>query len=576
MKSFLATFVERLRDRLAYIDALPQLTLLGLVTGILAGGVIVLFRWAIEWPLDWLLPGHGDSLEGLSQAGRFAVPLLGALTLGLLLHWLPPAWRPTGIGHVLDRMHNHQGRMPLGNMVHQFLGGAWSLISGQSVGREGPAVHLGAGCGSVLGQWLRLPNNSLRPLAGCGVAAAIAASFNTPMAGVIFAMEVVMLQYTIAGFIPVIMAAVAGTTITHLAFGGSVALIVPPTAMSQLSELPLLAVLGLLAAVVSALFIRLQVACSVRFQNLPIWVRFGAAGLLTGTFAMSLPQVLGMGYATIDHAVAGQLGIVLLLAILVAKALASAVSLGVGIPGGVVGPCLVMGAVLGAAVQNVAQMLLPGTPSEVTLYVVLGMGAVMAAVLNAPLAAMMTILELTYNPHTLFPGMLVVVTACLATRSLFQCDGLFPMLLRAQNRWRSSQTPEVGGLATMLTRVGVRSVMARHIVASPLHITPAQAQSLLSSHPQWLVLEGDLVLHPADLLAYCAELADPEEATPIDLTEIPARRWQTTAVDLEANLMEVLQAMNEAQVDVACVKRRAGARCKGVVTREQIENYYRL
>lgn len=553
---------------------MPQLTLLGLVTGILAGGVIVLFRLAIEYPLDWLLPAHNP--EALSQAARFVAPVFGALVLGLVVHWLPKAWRPTGIGHVLDRMHNHQGRMPLSNMVYQFLGGAWCLISGQSVGREGPAVHLGAGCGSVLGQWLRLPNNSLRPLAGCGAAAAIAASFNTPMAGVIFAMEVVMLEYTIAGFIPVILAAVAGTTITQVAFGGSVALTVPPTALSQLTELPLLAGLGLAAAVVSALFIRLEVGCAVRCQNLPVWLRFSVAGLLTGALTIWLPQVMGMGYTAIDQAATGQVGILLLVGILLAKVVATAVSLGLGMPGGVVGPCLVMGAVLGAAVQTLALMFLPGSPSEVALYVVLGMGAVMAAVLNAPLAAMMTILELTYNPHILFPGMLVVVTACLVTRSVFRCDGLFPTLLRAQNKWRSSHTPEAGGLAASLMRVGVRSLMARHIVSSPLQVTPVQAKSLLSGRPQWLVLEGDLLLHPADLVAYCAQLENLEDETPIDLTEIPGRRLQTVSANLETSLMEVLHTMNEAQVDAVCVKRRAGDRCQGVVTRDQIENYYRL
>lgn len=588
VRARLSLRAEGLRDQLAHIDALPQITLLGLMTGILAGLIIVLFRWVIDIPLGLALPDHGENFEALAGSTRFLLPIVGGLILGLILQRVNKLYHSAGIGHVLDRIQNHQGRMPLGNFINQFAGGALCLLAGQSVGREGPAVHLGAGCGSLLGQWLRLPNNSLRPLAGCGVAAAIAASFNTPMAGVIFAMEVVMMEYTIAGFIPVILAAVAGTTITHLVFGPDITFITPQIVMGNILELPLMAITGLVVAVFAAAFIRLQGLCCKQSLNRPIWLRFLFAGIVTGILALWVPQIMGVGYDTISAAIAGEIGIGLLIAIVIAKLVATGVSLGVGMPGGVVGPCLVMGATVGGAVGVIAHLLMPGSASHVGFYVILGMGAMMGAVLNAPLAAMMAILELTYNPHIIFPGMLVVVAACLTTRWVFRCDGLFQTLLRIQGKYREPLNSESGMIHQMLSRTGIRSIMDKHIVYSAQQIAYARAESLLQHHPHWILLEDNRVLlHPADLLAYLEQNPakdDNDSEQSLDLMEIPARRLQTTAISLEANLYEALQAMNNSQVDAVCVTTNKDStitnkyadRIKGIVTREKLENYYRL
>ena len=223
MITYIATHTRnalaRFRHRLADIDALPQLTLLGIAIGCAAGLLIVLFRYAIELPLSYILPGNNENFEGLSHFWHFALPVAGALIIATGLHHLKDKDRSVSVGHVLERLHNFQGRMPLTNMIVQFIGGAISLITGQSVGREGPAVHMGASIASLIGQKLQLPNNSLSTLIGCGVAAAIAASFNTPVAGVIFAMEVVLMSYSITGFIPVMMASVCGALIARATFG---------------------------------------------------------------------------------------------------------------------------------------------------------------------------------------------------------------------------------------------------------------------------------------------------------------------------------------------------------------------
>lgn len=568
--------VEQLRTRLADINALPQLTLLGLLSGILAGLVIVAFRLVVEMPLAWFLPEHGANFEGLSHSLRFALPLTGALILGLSLQWIARRHHGTGVTHVLDRLQNHQGYLPLGNMLTQFLGGALALLSGHSAGREGPAVHLGAGSASLLGQWLKLPNNSLRPLAACGVAAAIAASFNTPLAGVIFAMEVVLMEYTIAGFIPVILAAVAGSTITQLVFGPGIVFSSGQELTGNLAELPVMALMGLLVGLAAASYSRLHTSCTARTQKLPVWLRFTAAGMVAGLGGLALPQVMGMGYDTIDAALSGNFGLWLLTGIVVVKLLVTAITLGLGIPGGVIGPCLVIGACLGGAAGLASAQLLPIAVSEAGVYAILGMGAMMGAVVNAPLAAMIAIMELTYNPGIIFPGMLVVVIACLTSRALFASEGLFVTLLQIEGKYHQ---PEL--MQQLLSRAGVRSIMQRSFRTAERRMSREQCRSLLQAKPEWLILkEKELMMSAADLVRYLeqSELEPKSESTQkeaIDLLEIPAQRRELLPISPRANLYQAWQLMQQKQVD-ALVVEGPGYGFAGILTREAIESYYRI
>ncbi|MEJ1336636.1 MAG: chloride channel protein, partial [Candidatus Sedimenticola sp. (ex Thyasira tokunagai)] len=236
--------LEQLRLHLSRPDALIQLALLGLITGLLAGGVIVLFRVIVEAAQLGLLPGsHAESFETLPPWARLLLPLLGGLVIGLAFTWRSKGFSVLGVAGVMERMAYHQGYLTLRAFVQQFFGAAVALISGHSVGREGPHIFLGAASGSLLGQYLTLPNNSIRTMVGCGTAAGIAASFNTPLAGVIFALEVVMQEYTVASFIPVILAAVSATVVSVAIFGSAPAFTIPVLQLGSLSEIPLLILL---------------------------------------------------------------------------------------------------------------------------------------------------------------------------------------------------------------------------------------------------------------------------------------------------------------------------------------------
>lgn len=563
-------YAESLRDQLAGAESLPQLTILGLLTGIIAGAIIVLFRWTVELPLNYFLPGSFENFEAISSIMHFALPATGAIVLGLIMQLVDKRHHATSIGHVMDRLQNHQGRMPLGNVITQFFGGAICLLTGQSVGREGPAVHLGAGSGSLLGQWLKLPANSLRPLAGCGVAAAIAACFNTPMAGVIFAMEVVIMQYTIIGFIPVTLAAVAGAAMTRFAFGPEIAFINAQSVMGDLHELPLMGLVGLVVAIFSAAYIRLHgVSCRWALER-PIALRFTLAGLFTGVCSLWIPQIMGVGYDTISSALAGEIGFALLLAIAITKLLATSISLGMGMPGGVVGPLLFIGACIGGAVGSAAQLLMPGSASAIGFYVILGMGAMMGATLNAPLAAMMAILELTYNSNIIFPSMLVVIVACLTTRWVFRCDGLFQHVLRIQGKFRSTEVTE-----QLLCHTGVRNLMDRHLVVSDNQINITTARQLISHQPHWILLrENNQLLQPADLHTYLQICCDENQ---VNLQEIPARRYDLARIGADANLFEALELMNRHQLDALWVESLSDSHQPlGIISRRNIDNYYHI
>lgn len=580
--------LERARTQLSAQQALSLLVLLALIIGVCAGLVVIGFRQLSEGPAILYLPQLED-FESLPPTWRFALPLGGALVLGLIFQWVAPSGRPTGVVHVLDRLHNHQGKMPIKNAILQFLGGALALLSGQSIGREGPSVHLGAASGSWVAYRLRLPNNTARTLLACGVAAAIAASFNTPLAGVIFAMEVVMLEYTVAGFLPVMIAAVSGSAATRLAFGHQAAFSVPASQLESLAELPILFVCALVIGALASLFIVSQRRLVPLQQKHSPILRFLLAGAATGLLALWVPEILGTGYDTLELAMLGQLGIAALSAIVLAKLTATALATGLGIPGGVIGPSLILGACIGGAGGHLANLWLGAATASPGLYAMVGMAAMMAALLNAPLAALLAILELTYNPNVLFPGMMTIVVACLVSRQLFSCEGIYQESLRALGK---SGTPS--WRAQLLSRVGVASVMERAVAVTPQRLERAHAERLIEQQPAWLLIGGvdtPQALRTADLANFLqrpqkepeAEGAPPKEEEKVDLLRLPGERLQLAPLSWRATLLEAQEQLERHGADALYIGRDydqgnpgvLNSDVAGIILPQHIEHYYR-
>ncbi len=571
--------LDESRIRLARPDALLPLALLGLATGLLAGGVIVLFRLSVEGMQDGLLPGQGaENYEQLPGWARLLLPLAAALLLAAMFRWFAKGVHVLGVARVLERMAYHQGRCTPRAFLLQFIGAALAIVGGHSVGREGPHIFLGASAGSMLGQQLKLPNNVIRALVGCGTAAGIAASFNTPLAGVVFALEVVMLEYSVASFIPVILAAVSATTLSNLVFGDQPAFTLPAMEMGSLAELSLVLVLGVAAGATSAAFIQTVQGVAGRSRGIPIWWRMLLAGALVGAIGWWLPQVMGIGYDSVETALNGGFALTLLLMLLVGKLLATSLCIGLGVPGGMIGPALFIGAMLGGLLAKLAAASPFGLESHVGFYVLLGMGAMMAGSLQAPLAALTAMLELTDNPDIILPGMLAVVVAGLTAGEVFGKKSLFITMLRA-----SGLDYDTHPVSQALRRVGVGSVMNRSFARVPRSLALARARQILADAPAYLLVDDDgaPVLMPAVELARFVESQDAAVADEqaIDLLAMPARRLEVETIGLQANLQEARAAFDAHAVDALVVRRMTAPgifRVYGILTPDILERAYRL
>jgi len=426
-RSRFARLHERLRLRFMGSRDAFVLAVVGLGVGICAGLVNIGFRASIELPQRLLLPPGGFS--DLPELERLASPVAGMLLAVLVLYAVARGHADTGVTHVLERLVYASDRLPFKNAVVQFVAGSLVLLFGMSMGREGPAIHLGAASGSLIGERLRMTSSAVRTLIGCGVAAAIGAGFNTPLAGVILAIEVVLIEYTVGGFTPVLLAAVAGASLARVFYGDSPAFVVPEIAFGTLWELPYIVAMGLAIGAYAAAFIaaaRTVMRCT---RHWPWWSALLAAAVLVGTIGVFVPQVMGVGYDIIESTLGGRYGVQALAAIALMKLVATALGVGTRVPAGLIGPTLVMGAVLGSIFGIVGTTLVPDGTSNVALYAMLGMAAMMGASLHAPLSALVAVLELTGNPHVILPGMLAIMTATLATRHLFHCESIFVMQL---------------------------------------------------------------------------------------------------------------------------------------------------
>jgi H+/Cl- antiporter ClcA len=551
--------------------ALLPYSLLGLAAGLLSAAAVLCFEWFIAALGSlWLAEGSPDAFEDLSPHLRFAIPVVGAAALGIIYTLLKPDDREAGIVHVLSRMHSHYGHLPMKNALVQFSCGALALATGHSGGREGPGVHLGAAMSSGLCSALRLPHNSQRILIACGTAGSIAAAFDTPLAGVVFAMEVIVAEYTVVGFTPVLLAAISATTLSQALRGGFTDFVIPEMPLSSLFELPLIVLIGAAAGVAAGIFSWL-LKMLMRLSTWPVWLRFLAVGLFTGTLGLAVPGALGLGYDSLGLALMGQLAPVALGFLLVAKLLATAITVGLGMPVGVIGPSLLIGGCLGGLVGVAGSTVMPGYGSDIALYVVIGMGASMAAMLNAPLAALLAVIELTGNVSVVFPTMLAIVTATLTATAVLDTRSAHQTVLRHLERI----IPE-DPISQLLHQTNVLTAMDRSICV--LNHGLGKSEFPVGNTPHWCLLKREdehlALVRGADVYTQIENL---DEGEHIDLLEQDIRRWTMTQLSPRATLREALDAMRRNDVEAAVVldTRMPGDLCiRGVLTRDIIDQFY--
>jgi H+/Cl- antiporter ClcA len=476
---------------------------------------MALFLLGIDLILQQLNGANRDDFESLSTTTRFILPVAGSLILILLFRFTPTHTHSVGITHVLDRLQRGRSRLPVGNAVFQFFAALVSLGSGHSVGQEGPAVHIGAGIANQLGQTANRVPSQLRLLIGCGTAAAISSAFDTPLAGVLFAMEVILMEYSLLGFTPIIAASVTSAATTRWLFGEHPAFFTDQVYQTNPGDLPSLLITGILLGLLAAAFNR-SVRLFLQLRLHQRAARILLAGLITGVLAIWVPQVLGLGYDTINQSINGELVWSVLLLVLVAKFIATAAAVGLGVPAGLIGPTLFIGASAGGLIGS----LLPGAGSP-AFYALLGMAAMMSAVLHAPLAALVAVLELSLNAHAVFPAMIVVLGANLVCQHGFRIPSIFHSLLSAQGL-----TIETSPVRNALAQRSLSELATGQFTRLDLTLQDEQVLRVIKDAQRWVVLH----LSDADYLI---------EKTPLTLAvqdwyQLPVASRPELAVALKA------------------------------------------
>ncbi|MDJ0607561.1 MAG: chloride channel protein [Kiloniellales bacterium] len=422
-----STVLRRLLDRTKRFGRNDQLVLSGLavVIGSAAGGAAILFREAISL-VQWAFYGEpGQELTtiaaGLDWWVVLLTPALGGLLVGLMVRWIMPDRRPQGVADVIESNALFGGRMSLRTGFKAALVSATSLGVGASTGREGPMVHLGACLGSWLARRLHLGRRLSRTLLGCGVAAAVAASFNAPIAGVFFALEVVVGHYALSAFAPIVISGVTGTLVSRAYYGDFPAFILPEeNVIASVLEFPAFALLGIVSAVAAIVLMRSTMFAERVAQGLPVpaWSRPALAGLALGAIAIFYPEVLGVGYQATDEALRENYDLTLLLGLIVAKTAATAICLGGGFGGGVFSPSIFIGAMVGGAFGVIATLSFPDLSSGHGAYTMIGMGAMAGAVLGAPISTILMIFELTNDYALTVAVMIATVIASVITQQV--------------------------------------------------------------------------------------------------------------------------------------------------------------
>ena len=419
----MTTITDQIRDKFRSILMFDQnMLILAALLGFLAGFASTFFRWMIEF-FESIFSVKGFSLAGIPpQTYPFLLPLmpmLGGLFIGLICKYFPNAVKENGVHKVMYAVALNDGKVRKRTIASCAVTSSITIGSGGSAGREGPTVQIGAAVGSTIGQLLHLSTERMRVLVGCGAAAGIAASFNAPLAGVLFALEIILGDFAIHTFSPIIIASVIGTVTGRALEGNEVTFNVPVHELVHPTEIIFYLALGMLCGIVARLFtfmyFYIQQVFEEKLKTADIY-KPAIGGLIVGMISIFMPQILGNGYDVMEQALTGQMfwGLAFLLVFM--KIICTSITLGSGGMGGVFAPSLFIGAMVGTAFGSSVHFIFPTLSASAETYSVVGMGAVAGAVMQAPLTNILMLFELT-NDYTLI---LPIMATCIAASYTYQ------------------------------------------------------------------------------------------------------------------------------------------------------------
>jgi len=460
-QGIISNLAQRLH-RHVHTEMLLWATLLGFLAGL--GSIlfkkIILFIQTHTFGSD-----IGNLAEIASQLPWYTlllIPSLGGLAVGVLTVFFAPEAKGHGVPEVMNAVVLTGGRIRPRVAIVKMLSSALSIGTGGSVGREGPIVQIGAAIGSFFGQIAKLPPRTIRIFVGCGAAAGISATFDAPIAGAIFALEVILGDFGIEAFTPIIFSSVIGSVTVKALSGGEAifgTLSLPYQLVSPW-EIITYSFLGIMAGFIGLLFsksIYYSEDLFNKFTFVPSFLKPCLGGLMLGGLACFFPHVLGVGYETIGEALQNNLPLLILLSLIVCKIVATSIALGSGWSGGILAPSLFIGSMVGGVIGTFMHNLFPNVTATPGAYALVGMGALVAATTQAPLSAIIILFELTNDYSIILP----LMVACVVANNF--SDKFSRTSIYTEKLYRRGIDLKEGRELNILRSVSVKEVMETHI-----------------------------------------------------------------------------------------------------------------
>jgi CIC family chloride channel protein len=539
--------------------------LLSLLIGALTGIAVVAFIVLTERLGMRLYP------VGSAAWRRVLIPVAGSLAMGFLLFRYFPNARGSGVPQTKAALFARDGFISLRTVLGKFFCTATTLASGIPLGREGPSVQVGAGIGSVLGRWLGLSPEKVKALIPVGAAAAIAAAFNTPMAAVLFALEEVMGDLNAPVLGSVVLASATSWAMLRLLLGNNPLFQVPQYELVHPLELGIYALLGIAGGFLSVAFTKMLLGMRKYFLQLPrktMWWHPMVGGVTVGLMGWFVPQVLGVGYSYVGNALNGTMALRLLLLLVALKLIGVTVSYASGNAGGIFGPALFLGAMLGGAIGTVAHHLLPGYTASPGAYALVGMGALFAGIVRAPMTSVLMIFEMTRDYAVIVPLMIANLTSLFISRR-FQKQPIYEALAHQDG----IHLPTPGTLHQTSRRTVAQVMRApRQILSAGMGVKDAAEETRSRQTRIWPVVDKDYFLGMLSKETLQCALVDGRKEQPlkniVDTQNVPH-------VHMDHAQHLALERMSSYHLDVLPVVNRADIhKLEGVVTLRDVLDAY--
>lgn len=546
------------------------------VIGIVGGFGAVAFRSLIEFLQNIAIGSHQNILAtviALPWYHKLIIPSLGGLVIGPLIYYLGRETKGHGVPEVMEAVALRGGKIRPRVMFLKAFVSAVTIATGGSVGREGPIVQIGSSLGSTLGQWLKVGKERLKILVAAGAAAGIAATFNAPIAGVLFSVEIILGNYAITTLVPLIMSSVMATIVGRWYFGDIPAFEIPHYSLNSAFEIGPYILLGLITGIVAVWFVKLLYALEDTADRIPIkgWLKTPILLSIIGMMVLVFPQVYGVGYDTITQVLQEKMVWYMLFLLVPVKMLATSVTLAAGGSGGIFAPSLFLGAVFGGLFGTLMQFFLPGTVVSSGAYAVVGMSAMVAGTTHAPITAFLVIFEMTGDYKLILPLMLCSILASF-TASIIMKDSIYTMKLT-----RRGVDLSRGMEVSIMQVTRVRDVMNQNMVKLQQSTGFNDLlQKVINSHEaSYYVVDSDGKYQGCFNVHDVKEVLNEKSLAGLVVAKDLVSLSGSSAIEMDANLSQCMRRFSHYETEeLPVVDSYLSNRLVGRVGRRDIINFY--